>query len=252
MIKSRHMYFVIATMALGYVGDAVAVMAPRLENSPAPNGKLARKYNVDDYVGCVACLQYDESTFEGTRAFTDYLTEELSDYSAGNLGCNTNLDSIEVYSWGTSSRPDDDGVYYHCNSSGWTQQKLSSVPDGTHDYNNGTITNGKNCERITENGQYYSCQSCASALCNDGYYGDPTGCTIKENDCTKCPDSEYKKASGSSSNFTCTTILQAGQSTAGPNRTISGCKIPKLTGGSGAYCNENGFFIWDSACSYVE
>ena len=251
MIKSRHMYFVIATMALGYVGDAVAAMAPRLETNPAPNGKLARKYNVDDYVGCVACLQYDESTFEGAGAFTDYLAGELSDYSAGNLGCNTSFDSIEVYSWGTSSRPDDAGVYYHCNSSGWTQQKLSSVPDGTYDYNNGTITNGKNCERITENGQYYSCQSCTSTLCNDGYYGSPTGCTIKENDCTRCPDSSYKKAIGGSGNFTCTTILQAGQSTAGPNRTISGCKIPQLAGSSSAYCNDNGFFIWDSACSYA-
>lgn len=250
MIKSRHMYFVIATMALGYVGDAAATMAPRLSDNPAPNGKLARKYNVDDYVGCVACLQYDETAFEETDAFRQYLTEELSDYSVGNLGCNTSLDSIEVYSWGTSSRINDNGVYYNCNSTGWVQGNL--LPDGDYNNNNGTITNGHNCTYIADNGSYYSCESCANALCNDGYYGDPTGCEIKENDCTRCPDSTYKKAIGSSSNFTCTTILQAGQSTAGPNRTISGCKIPKLTGGSGAYCNENGFFIWDSACSYVE
>ena len=244
------MYFVIATMALGYVGDAAATMAPRLSDNPAPNGKLARKYNVDDYVGCVACLQYDETAFEEPDAFRQYLTEELSDYSAGNLGCNTSLDSIEVYTWGTSSRTNDNGVYYNCNSTGWVRGNL--LPDGDYNNNNGTITNGHNCTYIADNGSYYSCESCANALCNDGYYGDPTGCEIKDHDCSRCPDSTYKKAIGGSGNFTCTTILQSGQSTAGPNRTISGCKIPKLTGGSGAYCNENGFFIWDSACSYAE
>lgn len=245
------MYFIIATMALGYVGAAAAATAPRLETNPAPNGKFARKYNADDYFGCVVCLQYDETDYDGTDAFQEYLAEELADQDAGNLPCNTSLDSVEVYRWGTSSRPDDDGVYYNCNASGWTRGNLLS--DGTYNYNNGTILNGHNCRYIGDAGKYYSCESCASALCNDGYYGDPTGCEITEYDCNKCPDSTNKKAIGGSGSFyTCTTILQSGQSTAGPNRTISGCKIPQLTGGSGgAYCNDNGFFIWDSACSYA-
>lgn len=250
------MYFVIATMALGYVGDAAAVadMAPRLEDNPAPNGQLARKYNVDDYVGCVACLQYDETNFEGTDAFHNYLAEELAGYvdgGVGNLACNIRFDSVEVYSWGTSSRPNDNGVYYYCNSSGWVRKNL--LPDGTYNNNNGTITDGHNCTHIADNGSYYSCESCTSALCNDGYYGHPTGCEVKDHDCSKCPDSTYKRSFGGSvSAYVCTTQLQAGQSVAGQNSTISGCKIPQLTGGSGgAYCNDNGFFIWDSACSYA-
>lgn len=246
------MYFVIATMALGYVGDAAAVTvtAPRLSDRPAPNGKLARKYNVDDSVGCVACLQYDERTYVGVSGFDEYLAEELSDYGNADLACNTNLDSIEVYSWGTSSRPNDNGVYYNCTASGWTIKK-PTLPDKTYKHNNGTILNGHNCIYITD-GEYYSCESCTSASCNDGYYGNPTGCAIKANDCKVCPDSTYKKAIGGSGNFTCTTVLQAGQSMAGENRTISGCKIPQLAGSSdGAYCNDNGFFIWDSACPYA-
>lgn len=249
------MYFVIATMALGYVGAAAAATAtaPRLANNPAPNGKLARKYNVADSVGCVACLQYDERTYVGTGGFTDYLANELSDYSAGNLGCNANFNALEIYTWGTSSRPDDSGVYYNCTASGWTIKK-PTLPDGTYNYNNGTILNGKNCQYIIENGRYYSCQSCTSALCNDGYYGNPTGCAVKENDCHKCPVSTNRVASSTSaSTYTCTTLLQSGQSTAGYNSTISGCKIPQLTGGSGgAYCSDSGFFIWDSACFYAE
>lgn len=245
------MYFVIATMALGYVGAAAAatVTAPRLSDRPAPNGKLARKYNVDDYAGCVACLQYDERTYVGASGFEDYLAEELSDYGNADLACNTNFDVLEIYTWGTSSRPNDNGVYYNCTASGWTI-KRPTLADGTYSSNHGTIKNGRNCIYITD-GAYYSCESCTSASCNDGYYGDPTGCAIKENDCTECPVSEYKKAVGGSGNFTCTTRLQAGQSTAGYNSTISDCKIPQLAGSSDAYCDDNGFFIWDSACSYA-
>lgn len=253
MIKSRHMYFVIATMALGYVGDAAAVTvtAPRLSDRPAPNGKLARKYNVDDSVGCVACLQYDERTYVGVSGFDEYLAEELSDYGNADLACNTNLDSIEVYSWGTSSRPNDNGVYYNCTASGWTL-KQPTLPNGTYSSNHGTIKNGRNCIYITD-GAYYSCESCTSASCDDGYYGAPTGCAIKANDCHKCPVSTNRTSYGNSaSTYVCTDQLQAGQSTAGYNRTISGCKIPRFYGGSdGAYCNDNGFFIWDSECSYA-
>ena len=251
MIKSRHMCFVIATMALGYVGDAAAVTvtAPRLETNPAPEGKLARKYGVDDSVGCVACLQYDERTYVGLSGFENWVRTQLADSDAGVLACNDSFDALEIYTWETSSRPDDNGVYYNCTASGWTIKK-PTLPDKTYNYNNGTIENGHNCIYITD-GAYYSCESCTSASCNNGYYGNPTGCAIKKNDCHECPVSTYRRATGDSGNFACAKILQSGRSTAGENRTISDCKIPQLNGESGAYCNDNGFFIWDSPCPYA-
>ncbi len=255
MIKSRHMYFVIATMTLGYVGDAAAATAPRL--TPEPYGVWARQYNVEDSVGCLVCLQYDKTSYEGTESdYRDYVAEELYGYydgvayDTGDVICNSDLNAVKVYAWDTHSLPDEAGVYYLCTSDGWT--KKNYLPNGTFNYNNGTITDGVQCEYMAD-GDQYVCASCSSVSCNDGYYGNPTDCAVGPGVCLPCPNSTYKKAIGGSGNFyTCTTQLQPGQSTAGSNRTISDCNIPKLVGGSGgAYCNDNGFFIWDSACSYA-
>ncbi len=249
MIKSRHMYFVIATMALGYTSTASAV---KLD---AALGHWAHIYNTADEVPCAACSPKTASDFEDTNTWNEWwagFVEDTND-EHGDFSCRWQNASEKSYIFpiGTESELYN-GKQYDCTASGWVLRGSSTSLNGTFDRNGGTIYNGVDCEWIADNGQYYQCASCSSVSCNNGYYGDPTGCTVKEYDCTRCPDSTYKKAIGGSGNFTCTAVLQTGQSVAGQNSTISGCKIPQLAGSSdGAYCNDNGFFIWDSACSYA-
>ncbi len=250
MIKSRHMYFVIATMALGYTSTASAV---KLD---AANGHWAHISKTADEVPCAACSPKTASDFEDTNTWNEWWAGFVDDTAdeRGDFSCRWQdaSETSYIFPIGTESELYN-GKQYDCTASGWELRGSSSTgSNGTFNYNGGTIYNGVNCRWIADGGQYYQCASCSSVSCNDGYYGNPTGCTVDEYDCDKCPDSSYKKAIGGSGNFTCTAILQAGQSTAGANRTISGCRIPQLAGGSdGAYCNDNGFFIWDSACSYA-
>lgn len=249
MIKSRHMYFVIATMALGYTSTASAVKLSHV------NGHWAHISNTADEVPCAACSPKTQDDFSDTTTWTEWWAGFLDDTSDehGEFSCTwqTASQTDYIFPIGTQSETYD-GRYYDCTSSGWVLHESSTSLNGTFDRNGGTIYNGKDCEWIADNGQYYQCSSCSSVSCNDGYYGNPTNCRVTEYDCTKCPDSSYKKALGGSGSFACTSMLQAGQSTAGSNRTSSGCKIPRFYGGSdGAYCNDNGFFIWDSECSYA-
>ena len=249
MIKSRHMYFVIATMALGYTSTASAV---KLDDA---NGHWAHIGNTADEVPCAACSPQTASDFEDTNTWNEWwagFVEDTND-EHGNFSCRWQ-DASEtnyIFPIGTQSELYN-GKQYDCTASGW--ELHGSSMNGNFEYNNGTIVGGTNCKFQAEGGsQYYYCSSCTRVSCNDGFYGNPTDCRVTEQDCDKCPDSSYKKAIGGSGSFyTCTTILQSGQSTAGVNRTISGCKIPRFYGGSdGAYCNDNGFFIWDSECSYA-
>ena len=249
MIKSRHMYFVIATMALGYTSTASAV---KLDDA---NGHWAHIGNTADEVPCAACSPQTASDFEDTNTWNEWwagFVEDTND-EHGNFSCRWQdaSETSYIFPIGTESELYN-GKQYDCTASGW--ELRGSSMNGTFDYNNGTIVGGTNCKFQAEGGsQYYYCSSCTSVSCNDGFYGNPTDCRVAEFDCDKCPDSSYKKAIGGSGSFyTCTTILQSGQSMAGVNRTISGCKIPRFYGGSdGAYCNDNGFFIWDSECSYA-
>lgn len=242
------MYFVIATMALGYTSTASAV---KLDDA---NGHWAHISNTADEVPCAACSPQTASDFEDTNTWNEWWAGFLDDTAdeRGNFSCRWQNASETSYIFpiGTQSELYN-GKKYDCTADGW--ELHDSGMNGTFEYNNGTIVGGTNCKFQAEGGsQYYYCSSCTRVSCNDGYYGDPTDCRVTEQDCDKCPDSSYKKAIGGSGNFTCTTILQSGQSTAGVNRTISGCKIPQLAGSSdGAYCNDNGFFIWDSACPYA-
>lgn len=249
MIKSRHMYFVIATMALGYTSTASAV---KLDDA---NGHWAHIGNTADEVPCAACSPQTASDFEDTNTWNEWwagFVEDTND-EHGNFSCRWQ-DASEtnyIFPIGTQSELYN-GKQYDCTASGW--ELHGSSMNGNFDYNNGTIVGGTNCKFQAEGGsQYYYCSSCTSVSCNDGFYGNPTDCRVAEFDCNKCPDSSYKKAIGGSGSFyTCTTILQSGNSKAGSNRSSSGCKIPRFYGGSdGAYCNDNGFFIWDSECSYA-
>lgn len=243
------MYFVIATMALGYTSTASAV---KLDDA---NGHWAHIGNTADEVPCAACSPQTASDFEDTNTWNEWwagFVEDTND-EHGNFSCRWQ-DASEtnyIFPIGTQSELYN-GKQYDCTASGW--ELHGSSMNGNFEYNNGTIVGGTNCKFQAEGGsQYYYCSSCTRVSCNDGFYGNPTDCRVTEQDCDKCPDSSYKKAIGGSGSFyTCTTILQSGQSTAGVNRTISGCKIPRFYGGSdGAYCNDNGFFIWDSECSYA-
>ena len=243
------MYFVIATMALGYTSTASAV---KLDDA---NGHWAHIGNTTDEVPCAACSPNTASDFEDTNTWNEWwagFVEDTND-EHGNFSCRWQ-DASEtnyIFPIGTQSELYN-GKQYDCTASGW--ELHGSSMNGNFEYNNGTIVGGTNCKFQAEGGsQYYYCSSCTRVSCNDGFYGNPTDCRVTEQDCDKCPDSSYKKAIGGSGSFyTCTTILQSGQSTAGVNRTISGCKIPRFYGGSdGAYCNDNGFFIWDSECSYA-
>ncbi len=255
MIKSKHMYFVIATMTLGC---AHTVSAVQLDGVHGHWGHIA---GAADETPCAACSPKTKSDFEGdTTSWNEYWTDFKDDTSNehDNFSCAWDVSGLSgignsindyIFPIGTQSETYD-GQYYDCTSSGWVLH--GSYLNGTFNYNNGTIYNGVDCERIGDGGQYYQCASCSSASCNGGYYGNPTGCRVTERDCTKCPDSSYKKALGSSGRFTCTSIMQSGQSTAGSNRTSSGCELPRYYGGSdGVYCDDNGFFILDSECSYA-
>lgn len=242
------MYFVIATMALGYTSTASAVKLSDV------NGHTARIANTADDVPCAVCTPKTASDFNpDTNEWNEWwggFVDDPVEYEREELGCARPLEDMSdyIFSVGTKSELYG-GKSYDCTDSGWVLS--GPVYNGTYDNNNGTIYDGVSCTFDAE-GSSWQCASCSSVSCNDGYYGDPTGCAVRLNDCLPCPVSTYKTAIGDSGNYTCTTILQPGQSTAGSNRTISGCKIPKLVGGSGgAYCNDNGFFIWDSACSYA-
>ncbi len=254
MIKSKHMYFVIATMALGYAHTASAVQLDGVKGHWAHIAKAA------DEVPCAACSPKVHSDFEGDETswnewWAGFL--EDTDDEHGGFACtwgpNTIMTDIDDYIFpiGTQSETYN-GQYYDCTASGWVLHEETQSLDGTFSRNGGTIYGGKNCKWVADNGQYYQCASCSSVSCNAGYYGNPTGCQVTEYDCNKCPDSSYKKAMGGSGNYTCTSLLQSGQSSSSSNTSISGCKIPRYYGGSnGAYCNDNGFFIWDSECSYA-
>lgn len=243
------MYFVIATMALGYTSTASAV---KLD---AANGHWAHISKTADEVPCAACSPKTASDFEDTNTWNEWwagFVEDTND-EHGDFSCRWQNASETSYIFpiGTESELYN-GKQYDCTASGWELRGSSTSLNGTFNLNGGTIYNGKDCESIVDGAHYYRCSSCSSVSCNDGFYGNPTDCTVTEDDCSRCPYSSYKKAIGGSGNFTCTTVLQAGQSTAGSNRTSSGCKIPRFYGGSdGAYCNDNGFFIWDSECSYA-
>lgn len=250
------MYFVIATMALGYTSTASAV---KLDGA---NGHWAHISNAADEVPCAACSPKTARDFgDDTNTWNEWWAgfEEDTADEHGAFSCSWFPDyaggdiNDYIFPIGTESELYN-GKQYDCTASGWVLRGSSSSTgsNGTFHRNGGTIYDGVDCKWIADGGQYWQCVSCSSVSCDDGYFGDPTGCTVTEDDCSKCPDSTYKKAIGGSSNFTCTAILQAGQSTAGSNRTISDCKIPRFYGGSdGAYCNDNGFFIWDSECSFA-
>lgn len=250
------MYFVIATMALGYTSTASAV---KLDGA---NGHWAHISNTADEVPCAACSPKTARDFGGdTNTWNEWWAgfEEDTADEHGAFSCSWSPDyaggdiNDYIFPIGTESELYN-GKQYDCTASGWVLRGSSSSTgsNGTFHRNGGTIYDGVNCKWIADGGQYWQCSSCSSVSCDDGYFGDPTGCEVTEDDCSKCPDSTYKKAIGGSGNFTCTAVLQAGQSVVGQNRTISGCKIPQLTGGSdGAYCDNNGFFIWNSACSFA-
>lgn len=244
------MYFVIATMALGYTSTASAV---KLDGA---NGHWAHISNTADEVPCAACSPKTARDFgDDTNTWNEWWAGFMDDTADehGDFSCRWQNASEKSYIFpiGTESELYN-GKQYDCTASGWELRGSSTSLNGTFNLNGGTIYNGKDCESIVDGAHYYRCASCSSVSCNDGFYGNPTDCTVTEDDCSKCPDSSYKKALGGSGNFTCTSMLQAGQSVAGQNSTISGCKIPRFYGGSdGAYCNDNGFFIWDSACSYA-
>ena len=225
------------------------------------SGHWAHIVNASDETPCVACLPETESDFEGNTTswnefwadFKDDTSDEHDVFScAWDVSGLSGIDiSINDYSFPIGAQSETyDGRYYDCTSSGWVLHETTL--NGTFVHNNGTIYDGKDCKWIADGGQYYQCSSCSGVSCNSGYYGNPTNCAVTEYDCGKCPNSSYKKALGGSGSFKCTSMLQAGQSTAGSNRTSSGCKIPRYVGGSdGVYCDDNGFFIFDSECSYA-
>lgn len=240
------MYFIIATMALGYTSTASAVQLSDVD------GHSARIAKADDMMPCAVCTPKTASDFNpDTNEWNEWWGGFMEDLAAEreSLACNPPLEDMSDYIFSIGEESElYNGKQYDCTESGWVLRR--PVYNGTYDNNNGTIYDGVSCT-FEADGSRWQCASCSSVSCNDGYYGDPTGCQVGLNECLPCPVSTYKKAIGGSGNFTCTTQLQVGQSTAGSNRTISDCKIPQLTGGSGAYCNDNGFFIWDSACSYA-
>ena len=252
MIKSRHMYFVIATMALGYTSTASAVQLSDV------NGHWGHIGVAADEVPCAACSPKTASDFgeENTNAWKEWWAGFLDDtageheqfscaWGAENDNAGGDINNY-IFPIGTVSELYN-GKSYECTASGWVLRGSN----GTFTRHNGTIYGGVNCLYMEE-GDYYQCPSCSSVSCDEGYYGNPTGCSVRESDCSKCPVSTYRTSIGGSGNYTCTTILQPGQSVAGQNSTISDCEIPRLLGGSaGSYCNDNGFFIWDSACSYA-
>lgn len=243
------MYFVIATMALGYTSTASAVKLSDV------NGHTARIANTDDMVPCAICSPRNPSEFNpDTNEWNDWwggFVDDPVNIERESLGCAAPLEDMSDYIFSVGAESElYDGKSYDCTADGWVLRE--PVYDGTYNKHNGTIYDGVSC-RFDAEGGFWHCASCSSVSCNDGYYGNPTDCAVRYDECNKCPNSTYKKAIGGSGSFyTCTTQLQPGQSTAGSNRTISDCNIPKLVGGSGgAYCNDNGFFIWDSACSYA-
>lgn len=243
------MYFVIATMALGYTSTASAVQLSDV------NGHTARIANTDDMVPCAICSPHTPSDFNpDTNEWNDWWGGFMDDPVADerdSLGCALPLADMSDYIFSVGAESElYDGKSYDCTGDGWVLRE--PVYDGTYNLHNGTIYDGVGC-RFSAEESFWQCASCSSVSCNDGYYGEPTDCRVMLGECTKCPDSTYKKAIGGSGSFyTCTTQLQPGQSVAGQNSTISDCQIPKLVGGSGgAYCNDNGFFIWNSACSYA-